>query len=42
MSAAGISAHGDEEKMAHRPANMAAPAKATQVVNSDEPSIRLG
>ena len=37
MSAAAIRTHGDEEQIAHSPARIAAPAKATQVVNSDEP-----
>lgn len=41
MSAAAVSAHSDDQKIAHSPANIAAPASATQVVNSDEPVIRL-
>ena len=37
MSAAAIKRNGDDEKIAVSPASIAAPANATQVVNSDEP-----
>lgn len=37
MSAAATKRNGDDEKIAVSPASIAAPANATQVVNSDEP-----
>jgi hypothetical protein len=39
MSAAGISTQGEDESIVARPATIAAPASATQVVNSEEPIL---